>query len=322
MNSTPRLRIFNGQDGTAHGDLNHRPASVVDAATAWCRQLEEGKIVYFAQAPFDLPAGDREFLLGVKQTTAKIHKNIAYRPQQDRLTGLTDVSPADAERAQAIMASFSRRVTRFLTDFLAPYASKWRLDFASFRPVEERGRDLRKRARNDLLHVDSFATRPTSGDRILRVFLNINPTEPRRWVTTDTFDVLLRRFGDDPQLRSIYAAGSVTQLRRAVGRLARSAGLPIVVRPTYDEFMLRFHNFLKEHDEFQANCAKQVFDFPPGSVWIAYTDMVSHAVLAGRFALEQTFLISRESLVAPELAPVNLLERFYRADTAGARAAA
>jgi len=318
MKSQPALRIFNGNEASAD---HHRSAAVVDAATAWCRQLEEGKIVYFAQSPFDLPAGDREFLLGVKQTTAKIHKNIAYRPQVDRLTGLTEVTPADAERARAIMASFSRRVTRFLSEFLAPYASTWRLDFASFRPVEERGRDLRKRARNDLLHVDSFATRPTSGDRILRVFLNINPTEPRRWVTTDTFDVLLRRFGADPQLRSIYASGGVAQLRRAMGKIAKSAGLPITVRPPYDEFMLTFHNFLKEHDEFQANCPKQVFDFPPGSGWIAYTDMVSHAVLSGRFALEQTFLISRESLVAKELAPINLLDRFYKQPEEQRRAA-
>lgn len=319
MKSTAALRIFTGQDATVE---SYRPTSVVDAATAWCRQLEEGKIVYFAQAPFELPAGDREFLLGVKQTEARIHKNIAYRPQEDRLTGLTAVAPADAERARAIMASFSRRATRFLSEFLAPYAATWRLDFASFRPVEERGRDLRKRARNDLLHVDSFATRPTNGDRILRVFLNINPSEPRRWVTTDTFDVLLRRFGADPQLRSIYANGGVAQLRRTVGKLAQSAGLPFVARSRYDEFMLTFHNFLKEHDEFQANCAKQVFDFPPGSVWIAYTDMVSHAVLAGRFALEQTFLISRDSLVAKELAPIHLLERFYKQQPADERRAA
>jgi hypothetical protein len=173
-----------------------------------------------------------------------------------------------------------------------------------------------------LLHVDSFATRPTGGDRILRVFYNINPTEPRRWVTTDTFDVLLRRFGTDPQLRSIYAAGGTQQLRRVFGRLAQSAGLPFVVRSNYDEFMLRFHNFLKEHDDFQASCAKQIFDFPPGSVWLAYTDMVSHAVLSGRFALEQTLLVSRESLVVPELAPVNLLEQFYRTAPRELRAAA
>ena len=37
--------------------------------------------------------------------------------------------------------------------------------------------------------------------------------------------------------------------------------------------------------------------------------MVSHAVLSGQFALEQTFIISKSALVLPEKAPVRVLER-------------
>jgi hypothetical protein len=37
--------------------------------------------------------------------------------------------------------------------------------------------------------------------------------------------------------------------------------------------------------------------------------MVSHAVLSGQFALEQTVILSRGSLVAPESAPIAILER-------------
>jgi hypothetical protein len=37
--------------------------------------------------------------------------------------------------------------------------------------------------------------------------------------------------------------------------------------------------------------------------------MVTHAVLSGQFALEQTFLIARDSLVLPQMAPVAVLER-------------
>jgi hypothetical protein len=36
---------------------------------------------------------------------------------------------------------------------------------------------------------------------------------------------------------------------------------------------------------------------------------VSHAVLEGQYALEQTFIISRAAMVRPELAPVAILER-------------
>ena len=37
--------------------------------------------------------------------------------------------------------------------------------------------------------------------------------------------------------------------------------------------------------------------------------MVSHAVLSGRYALEQTFIVARDSLALPEKAPIAILER-------------
>jgi hypothetical protein len=37
--------------------------------------------------------------------------------------------------------------------------------------------------------------------------------------------------------------------------------------------------------------------------------MVSHAVLKGRYALEQTFLVARDSLLLPDKAPIAILER-------------
>jgi hypothetical protein len=73
--------------------------------------------------------------------------------------------------------------------------------------------------------------------------------------------------------------------------------------------MLRFHDFLKENAEFQASAERERFSFPPGSSWIVLTDMVSHAVLAGQYALEQTVILARDSLVAPEKAPIAILEK-------------
>jgi len=62
-----------------------------------------------------------------------------------------------------------------------------KLDFASFRPLEEQGRDLSLHKRNDLLHVDAFPSRPTHGGRILRVFANINPSVGRVWNVGEPF---------------------------------------------------------------------------------------------------------------------------------------
>jgi hypothetical protein len=73
--------------------------------------------------------------------------------------------------------------------------------------------------------------------------------------------------------------------------------------------MLRFHDYLKRNDDFQKNAPREEFSFAPGATWMVFTDGVSHAVLSGRHALEQTFLISRDSLASPESAPIGVLER-------------
>jgi len=54
------------------------------------------------------------------------------------------------------MRNYSAEVTRFVKQLLAPYSENIGLDFASFRPLEEHGRDLPLKKRNDLLHVDAF----------------------------------------------------------------------------------------------------------------------------------------------------------------------
>jgi hypothetical protein len=42
---------------------------------------------------------------------------------------------------------------------------------------------------------------------------------------------------------------------------------------------------------------------------MVYTDGVPHAVLSGRYALEQTFIVPREAFVTREVAPVHVLEQ-------------
>src|SRR5258708_37836227 len=92
------------------------------------------------------------------------------------------------------MKSYSQNATRLLSVLLAPYREDWKLDYASYRPLEEENRDLSLHKRNDLLHTDAFPSRPTNGDRILRFFTNINPSQPRKWMTTTPFDALAAQF--------------------------------------------------------------------------------------------------------------------------------
>ena len=82
----------------------------------------------------------------------------------------------------------------------------------------------------------------------------------------------------------------------------------IPVNDVPDRFMLRFHDYLKENQDYQTKYPKQRTEFPPNSVWLVYTDTVPHAVLSGKFALEQTFIIPVKAMVEPQSAPIKVLE--------------
>lgn len=277
-----------------------QPASVEDY-----RALETGTILYFPTTPFNLPEEDRQFLLGQRQSAA-VRKNISYRPAEDRLRGVDQEDAEALDRVHQVMRDYSQRAIDFMAGFFPRYAESWRIDFASFRPIEEKGRDVSQRARNDLIHVDNFPSRPSNGDRILRIFTNINPDRSRHWVTSDSFEALAKAYAHEAGLPR--RPGALDQVRsRALGLLS-SLRLPVVDRPGYDQFMLRFHHFMKESAEFQANCPKNHWEFPPNSTWICFTDTTSHACLSGQYALEQTFLVRHEALAWPEKAPVSILE--------------
>src|SRR5208282_5163257 len=281
------------------------PAEWTDArARQICRELEVGHIIFLPTSPIVIPSEDRELLLGRKQSSAAYHKNIAYRPQEDRVTGLDESEHQEATELGRILREYSRRSQDFLSRFLSSYAGKWNLDFASFRPIEEKGRPARLHARNDLLHFDSFPTRPTNGARILRFFTNINPSQNRVWLTSQTFEA----FGP----RMVRAGGLTAPLEnpllRGVNSLARALRLRKANSSPYDDLMHRCHNSMKEDSNFQETTPKHRWEFPPNSSWMVFTDCVSHAVLSGQYALEQTFLIPQAALVEPQRSPLAILE--------------
>ncbi len=272
--------------------------------------LEAANVLYFPSTPFHLPAASQEFLRSLDFGGGSIHKNIAYRPSSDRVTGI-DKDGEKSERLLEVMREYSRTVIEFARQLLPQYAPWWKLDYASFRPLEENGRDLPVNKRNDLLHTDAFPSRPTNGDLILRVFTNIHPSKTRNWITTDPFPVLARKYANDAGLREIAASSSSAggRMLQQSARLLNGLGLPVTPRSPYDRFMLHFHEYLKRNTEFQENCEKYRFDFPPGSTWLAFTDVLPHSVHSGQHALEQTLIIARSSMADAGNSPASVLER-------------
>ncbi len=272
-----------------------------------CEQLEDGRVLCFGRIPFALRKEDKEFLLSQRQSGSRLHKNVSYRPAQDVLRGAAG-GPRETARLHGIMRDYSLEVTRFLKRLLAPYAGGLSLDYASYRPEEEQGRDLPVHKRNDLLHCDAFPSRPMNGRRILRCFTNINPTAPRVWNTTDGFSTLAERHAAGAGLAGIAARGSARS-HPLIRTLKKMFGFNAADSSAYDRFMIQFHDYLKENNAFQQDCPKVRLEFQPGWTWICYTDSVPHAVLSGRYALEHTFIIPLSSLVTPDKAPIRVLEK-------------
>jgi hypothetical protein len=278
-----------------------------EASALEYRGLESGDILYFPESPPLLPPEDRSFLVAQKQVSASYHKNISYRPLEDRLKGVDQEDAEERDRVHEIMRGYSRRAIAFMRSFLKKYADQWKIDFASFRPIEESGRQVSLHSRNDLLHFDSFPTRPSHGDRLLRIFTNVHPERARVWITTGNFGELA---GDFAARVGLHRKPSVLDTCGEFAiQFAAKLGMPVVARPPYDRFMLKIHHAMKEDARFQQSCRKDRWEFPAGSTWIVFTDSASHACLSGQYALEQTFIIRRSSLAFPEIAPIAILEK-------------
>ena len=261
--------------------------------------LENGGVILIGGDPAGIPDDDRQFLLGLPP--AAPDRNIAYRPKTGRVSGVA--RGTDAARLQAIMRRFSIHAAVLVGRLVPGYAAAWRVDEGSFRPVQERARGLRPRARHDLLHFDAFPGRPTNGDRLLRFFCNLNPTEERIWIMSDPFEVVVGQVGRTPQLLRLLDEPP------PIGRrLLAALGVQPAQAP-YDRFMLGFRDALKDDVTFQRTCVKHRLTFPPGSGWLVFGDMASHAVVSGQFALEQTFVVSRAAMADPGRAPAATLER-------------
>src|SRR5438445_12648029 len=79
-----------------------------ELARKYCTQLEAGDILYIPRMPFEIPPADLDFLLGRRQSGGRLHKNIAYRASEDRITGFAEESTGDEARLLQIMRHYSR----------------------------------------------------------------------------------------------------------------------------------------------------------------------------------------------------------------------
>lgn len=290
-----------------------------DVADRLADDLEKGHIVFFPNCPLQLPSDtDLEYFRQQLPKQLKI-KNISYHPESDRATGIEGDTEL-AQRSRNMLVTHSNRVQEFLQGVIPGLTPDWTVGTSSFRPIQEKGRDLKPHSSNELVHIDAGAYGATNGDRILRFFVNVNPTEDRVWATKGTFADLYARYGADAGIAAGPAGrpsdylnkGLADHLLGGVTRSLEAVGLAearVLNSSPYDRTMRRFHNFMKDTPSFQKDrTGHQEFRFPPYSAWMVLTDTCSHASLSGQHALVNTFLIRLACCRLQDRAPINILK--------------
>src|SRR6266481_5754533 len=272
----------------------------------WAEALERGRIVHFPRCPLPLPSPDDQDFLRKGLAPYLRRKNVSYYPDAGKLAGLR--APASVlERARGILRDHSARVRDFLQGGMPGFTRGWSPGTSSFRPMEEQGRGLSAHASNELIHVDAGAYGATHGDRILRFFVNLNPSRERVWISKGTFDELLRRHGEEAGVRKGRLTPGLPERAWSGLLQVTSRAFPmarVVDTSPYDRRMRRFHNWMKDSSAIRQPPHHR-FSFAPFSAWMVLTDGVSHACVSGQHALADTFLIPLRNCRLP--APYDLL---------------
>jgi hypothetical protein len=256
--------------------------------------IERGDVLFLRDRTFELAGAEHPLLSSAVLATGK---NVSFDPATGAVGG--SALQGDAARAlRGMLARYSEAAHALVGRMFPAYRARVRRGRTSFRPVEIAGRESSWRHDDSRLHIDSFPASPVQGRRILRVFTNVNPEgRPRSWRIGGEFEAVGRRFA--PRLR-MPAPGSAL--------LMRAFGVTKSRRSAYDALMLQLHDLMKADAAYQAEAPQTAFDFPAGSSWIAFTDQVSHAAMAGQYQLEQTFLVPVDTMLDERRSPLRILE--------------
>lgn len=256
--------------------------------------LENGRVLYLPQLKFALTSAEEKFLS--PNWLNGTRKNISF--ENNCMRGAQG-SVEELEQLCALLQRFAQQANQLALTLLPQYALHLKSARTSFRPaaIAQRTRSWRKD--DTRLHVDAFPSRPNHGERILRIFTNVNPYgQARVWRIGEPFAQAAQRFlprigrplpGSAPAL----AALGITKSRRS----------------EYDYIMLHLHDAMKADPTYQRESPQREVAFAAGSTWICFSDQVLHAAMSGQFMLEQTLHVSIAAQYHPDASPLRTLER-------------
>ena len=267
----------------------------VQGSDAWRAALEAGKVLFFPRLGFELAPEERSLLRpDVRDEGAR---NISLG-----VDGVLKGAAGDAA-TQALLAGmierFRQQALGLVGVLLPHYTSALRLAPTSYRPMQVESRQQSWRADDRRLHVDAFPSRPNYGERILRVFTNVNPDGvPRVWRVGEPFETVARQFLPKAKPYSAWQAKALKALH-----VTKS------LRSEYDHLMLQLHDGMKRDLDYQKSSPQEEVPFPAGSVWVCFSDQASHAVMSGQYMLEQTLHLPAAHAYDKAASPLAILQR-------------
>ena len=267
----------------------------VPGTDAWRAALEGGKVLFFPNLAFEVQPDERALLRpDIRDPGAR---NISLNVDGSLKGAVGDA--ATQAQLTAMITRFRAQALGLIEALLPHYTSALRLAPTSYRPMQVESRQQSWRADDRRLHVDAFPSRPNYGERILRVFANVNPDgAPRVWRVGEPFEAMARKFLPRAKPYSALQAKVLQALR-----VTKS------FRSEYDHLMLQLHDGMKGDLEYQRTSPQETVPFPAGSVWMCFSDQATHAVMSGQYMLEQTLHLPASHGYDREASPLAILTR-------------
>lgn len=265
------------------------------ANATWVAAVEAGQVLYFPRLAFTLDANEAQLLR--PQLLADGSRNISL-DAQGQLKGAAGDAAVQSTVA-GLMGRFATQARALVRGMFPAYDASLRPAPTSLRPTDVSTRKQSVRADDRRLHVDAFPTRPNYGERILRVFTNVNPQgQPRVWRVGEPFEDLARRY--------------LPQIKRYVpwqARVLNGLGVTKSLRSEYDHLMLQLHDRMKADEAYQSQAPQQRVEFAAGSTWVCFSDHTLHAAMGGQYMMEQTFHLPVSAQYDPAASPLGILTR-------------
>lgn len=264
--------------------------------------LEDAKVVFLRGRGFALTERERQIITDpvvmFRGNEEKCKRNarptLTFDVASDQLRFSTIRKPERRE-IEAMLRRYAVWSRDLLSELVPDYALAAEQNRIIYRPV---GRD-----KVQDLHVDTTYLHPTQGRSKLRIFCNIDPLgRPRVWQVGEPFETYVQRYLP-------LSRGKRSGLELAFERLIGLVGLLEGPRTGFDHLLGEIRQLAKDDRHYQQSAPRRIANFPPGSTWIALTDVVLHGAISGQHALDQVFFLPPSVLSDPSRSALSTLER-------------